>query len=48
MVEDRIRERAYAIWARNGYPEGTEVEDWLEAERQLSVEGGSAIAGAAA
>jgi hypothetical protein len=27
---------AYAIWQDRGCPHGTDVEDWLEAEQQLS------------
>ncbi|HEY6345450.1 MAG TPA: DUF2934 domain-containing protein [Bryobacteraceae bacterium] len=27
---------AYAIWQDRGCPPGTDVEDWLEAEQQLS------------
>jgi Protein of unknown function (DUF2934) len=27
---------AYAIWQDRGCPSGTDVEDWLEAEQQLS------------
>jgi hypothetical protein len=27
---------AYAIWQDRGCPPGTDVDDWLEAERQLS------------
>jgi hypothetical protein len=31
-----IARLAYAIWQDRGCPHGTDVEDWLEAERQLS------------
>jgi hypothetical protein len=31
-----IARLAYAIWQDRGCPQGTDVEDWLEAERQLS------------
>ncbi len=35
--EDQIRIRAYEIYiARNGGP-GNEIEDWLQAEKELSV-----------
>ena len=29
-----IRDRAYAIWQSEGYPEGRALEHWLMAERQ--------------
>jgi hypothetical protein len=31
----RIRQRAYEIYQARGYSTGNELEDWLEAERQL-------------
>jgi hypothetical protein len=31
-----IARLAYAIWQDRGCPHGSDVEDWLEAERQLS------------
>lgn len=33
--EDRIRQAAYAAAERRGFAPGGEVDDWLEAERQL-------------
>ena len=33
---ESIARLAYAIWQDRGCPAGTDVEDWLEAERQLS------------
>ncbi len=33
---DQIAVRAYEIWLGRGKPEGTDHEDWVEAERQLS------------
>lgn len=34
-TEEQIRERAYEIYlARNGKP-GSDLEDWLQAEREL-------------
>ena len=35
-THDKIAERAYEIWNDRGCPEGTDMEIWLEAERQLS------------
>ena len=32
---EQIAVRAYMIWIDRGQPEGTELENWLEAERQL-------------
>lgn len=34
----RIRERAYQIWIREGQPEGRELENWHQAERELAEE----------
>jgi hypothetical protein len=34
-LEERIRARAFEIWADKGYPEGAGIEDWLEAEREI-------------
>lgn len=31
----RIRERAYEIWAANGYRDGEAEQDWLRAEREI-------------
>ena len=36
--EHRIRERAYAIWEREGRPEGREHEHWLRAEAEIAAE----------
>lgn len=33
-----IEKRAYEIWCGRGRPSGTELENWLEAERQLGAE----------
>jgi len=34
-LEERIRQRAHEIWLQNGGPPGTELIDWLEAEKEL-------------
>jgi Protein of unknown function (DUF2934) len=34
-VSHRIRERAYEIWAANGYPDGQAEQHWLAAEREI-------------
>lgn len=31
-----IRERAYAIWQQEGYPDGKDVSHWLLAEAEIS------------
>jgi hypothetical protein len=31
----RVRERAYALWEREGRPEGQAERNWLEAEVEL-------------
>ncbi len=32
---EEISRRAYEIWQARGCPQGTDLQDWLEAERQL-------------
>lgn len=34
--EDRVRERAYALWEEAGRPEGKDVEHWHQAEHELA------------
>ena len=34
-MDARIRQRAYEIYQARGYSTGNELEDWLEAERQV-------------
>jgi hypothetical protein len=38
--EDRIRQRAYGIWEREGRPEGRDRDHWQEAERGDRPDGG--------
>ena len=38
---DRIRDRAYQIWDRDGRQSGRDEEYWLQAERELGVAPGS-------
>jgi hypothetical protein len=33
---DDIARRAHALWLARGSPEGSAMDDWLEAERQLA------------
>ncbi|PWC43060.1 DUF2934 domain-containing protein [Azospirillum sp. TSO22-1] len=35
MDEDRIRDRAYAIWEREGCPDGRHEAHWEQARREL-------------
>lgn len=37
-VEQRIRDRAYAIWLDEGCPDGRDAEHWLQAERAILAE----------
>lgn len=34
-VEQRIRDRAYAIWLEQGCPDGRDGDHWLQAEREI-------------
>lgn len=36
MLEEEIRSRAYEIYLERGALAGCEVEDWLQAERELA------------
>ena len=40
LQEERIRERAHALWEAEGRPEGREADHWREAERQTMLEEG--------
>ena len=41
--ERRIAERAYHRWQQRGSPEGSDLDDWLEAEKELSKAGGAQV-----
>ncbi len=32
---EKIRDKAYFLWAEKGCPENTDLDNWLEAENQL-------------
>ena len=34
-VDDLIRQRAYALWEQSGNTHGSEMEFWLQAERDI-------------
>jgi len=42
-IHQAIAERAYQIWEMNGYPEERDIENWLDAERQLTAESPDAV-----
>jgi DUF2934 family protein len=44
MQSQRIRERAYTIWADAGCPDGGDREHWLQAEAEIVVEEQEAVA----
>jgi hypothetical protein len=37
--DDKIRDRAYALWEAAGSPEGDDQRFWHQAERELAEEG---------
>ena len=39
LSRERIAARAYELWEARGRPEGSDLEDWFEAERQLGADG---------
>ncbi len=41
--EEQIRQLAYSMWEREGYPEGRAMEHWLKAETILRGEGSETI-----
>ena len=34
-LEDKIRQRAYELWEQSGQTEGSEMDFWLQAEREI-------------
>ena len=34
-IEDRVRDRAYALWEKNGRPDGRSDEYWQQARSEL-------------
>lgn len=39
VSQEKIAMRAYEKWCQRGKPQGTQMQDWLEAERELQSEG---------
>ncbi|WP_247893263.1 DUF2934 domain-containing protein [Azospirillum endophyticum] len=37
-VEQRVRDRAYAIWLEEGCPDGRDADHWFHAERAVLAE----------
>lgn len=37
-VEEKIRHRAYELWERSGKAGGSEMDFWLQAEREIAAE----------
>jgi Protein of unknown function (DUF2934) len=37
-LEEKIRRRAYELWERSGKKDGSEMDFWLQAERQVAAE----------
>jgi hypothetical protein len=42
-LEEEIRQRAYELWERRGQTEGSEMEFWLQAEREIAQEDGTLV-----
>jgi hypothetical protein len=41
LTEDEIRRHATMLWEQRGRPEGYDLEFWLQAERELKLDGNS-------
>ncbi len=38
IPQEKIAMRAYEKWVKRGKPQGTDMQDWLEAEAELKAE----------
>jgi hypothetical protein len=38
VPHERIAQRAYEKWMKRGCPHGSDMQDWIEAERELMAE----------
>jgi hypothetical protein len=43
-IEEKIRERAYAIWKQEGRPDGKHLQHWLKAKRLVADDAALAMA----
>ena len=39
-LEERIRQRAHEIYLKRGGQDGSELDDWLQAEQEIQIEAG--------
>ena len=46
--DEKVRDRAYLIWEREGRPDGRRSEHWAQAEREIDNEADARLAGAGA
>ena len=37
-LEEKIRRRAYELWEQSGKKDGSEMDFWLQAEREVAAE----------
>jgi hypothetical protein len=37
-LEDKVRQRAYELWEQSGKTDGSEMDFWLQAEREITAE----------
>jgi hypothetical protein len=37
-LEDKIRQRAYELWEQSGKTDSSEMDFWLQAEREIGAE----------
>jgi hypothetical protein len=37
-LEDKIRQRAYQLWEQSGKTDGSKMDFWLQAEREIATE----------
>jgi hypothetical protein len=43
-IEEKIRARAYAIWEKEGRPDGKDLQHWLKAKRLVADDAALAMA----
>ena len=43
-LEEKIRRRAFELWEQSGKTDGSEMDFWLQAEREISQDNGVAKA----